>query len=178
MVMSCLLITLIKCLKGHKSLGSLCSVVFVIVFVFLWVRTCPFITLIRCLESLKKIILFFVCQLVKSSVSESVSQSVIRSPIELFWTAKNRILNNTEGIIKYLLFFWRNIAFVVVDHRRRGDVEETEHLMFYPRRRTRFSWEFSTCSNVVLKILKSRSWLLWLVPTCLLRPISLSNLGG
>ena len=27
LVMSCLLITLIKCLKGHKSLGSLCSVV-------------------------------------------------------------------------------------------------------------------------------------------------------
>ena len=26
LVMSCLLITLIKCLKGHKSLGSLCSV--------------------------------------------------------------------------------------------------------------------------------------------------------
>ena len=27
LVRSCLLITLIKCLKGHKSLGSLCSVV-------------------------------------------------------------------------------------------------------------------------------------------------------
>ena len=27
LVMSCLFITLIKCLKGHKSLGSLCSVV-------------------------------------------------------------------------------------------------------------------------------------------------------
>ena len=27
MVRSCLLITLIKCLKGHKSLGSLCNVV-------------------------------------------------------------------------------------------------------------------------------------------------------
>ena len=27
MIRSCLLITLIKCLKGHKSLGSLCSVV-------------------------------------------------------------------------------------------------------------------------------------------------------
>ena len=27
LVMSCLLITLIKCLKGPKSLGSLCSVV-------------------------------------------------------------------------------------------------------------------------------------------------------
>ena len=27
MVRQCLLITLIKCLKGHKSLGSLCSVV-------------------------------------------------------------------------------------------------------------------------------------------------------
>ena len=26
-VKSCLFITLIKCLKGHKSLGSLCSVV-------------------------------------------------------------------------------------------------------------------------------------------------------
>ena len=27
LVRSCLLITLIKCLEGHKSLGSLCSVV-------------------------------------------------------------------------------------------------------------------------------------------------------
>ena len=56
LVRSCFLITLIKCLKGHKSLGSL-----------------------------------FVCQLVKSCewVSESVSQSVTRSPIELLWTAKN-----------------------------------------------------------------------------------------
>ena len=27
MSQTCLLITLIKCLKGHKSLGSLCSVV-------------------------------------------------------------------------------------------------------------------------------------------------------
>ena len=27
LVRSCFLITLIKCLKGHKSLGSLCSVV-------------------------------------------------------------------------------------------------------------------------------------------------------
>ena len=31
----------------------------------------------------------FVCQLVKSSVSQSVSELVTRSPIELFWTAKN-----------------------------------------------------------------------------------------
>ena len=53
LVRSCFLITLIKCLKGHKSLGSL-----------------------------------FVCQLVKSSVSEWVSQWVTRSPIELLWTAK------------------------------------------------------------------------------------------
>ena len=34
------------------------SFVFVIVFVFLWVRVYPFITLIRCLEGLKTIILF------------------------------------------------------------------------------------------------------------------------
>ena len=51
--MSCLLITLNKCLKGHKSLG-----------------------------------LLFVCQLVKSW--QLVSQWVTRSPIELFWTAKNK----------------------------------------------------------------------------------------
>ena len=50
------------------------------VFVFLW-AACPFITLIICLECLKSIILFFVCQLVMSLVSES--------PIELIWTAKN-----------------------------------------------------------------------------------------
>ena len=46
---SCFLITLIKCLKGRKSLGSLCNV--------------------------------------KSK--STLSQLVTRSPIELFWTAKN-----------------------------------------------------------------------------------------
>ena len=46
LVRSCLLITLIKCLKGHKSLGSLCCCVF-------------------------------------QKVSQSVSESVTRSPIEL-----------------------------------------------------------------------------------------------
>ena len=54
---SCLLITLIKCLKGHKSLGSLCNV------------------------KIKKSL--------SESVSEWVSEWVTRSPIELFWTAKN-----------------------------------------------------------------------------------------
>ena len=53
-VMSCLFITLIKCLKGHKSLGSLC-----------YVKS-------------------------KSTVTDWVSDWVTRSPIELFWTAKNR----------------------------------------------------------------------------------------
>ena len=47
---SCFLVILIKCLKGHKSLGSLCNV---------------------------------------KSKSESVSEWVTRSPIELLWTAKN-----------------------------------------------------------------------------------------
>ena len=49
LVRSCFLITLIKCLKGHKSLGSLRNV---------------------------------------KSKSQSVSESVTRSPIELSWTAK------------------------------------------------------------------------------------------
>ena len=53
LVRSCFLITLIKCLKGHKSLGSLCNV-----------------------KS-------------KSTVSQSVTELVTRSPIELLWTAKN-----------------------------------------------------------------------------------------
>ena len=44
---------LIKCLKGYKSLESLCNVK------------------------------------IKKSLSEWVSESVTRSPIELFWTAKN-----------------------------------------------------------------------------------------
>ena len=44
---------LIKCLKGYKSLGSLCNVK------------------------------------IKMSLTQSVSESVTRSPIELFWTAKN-----------------------------------------------------------------------------------------
>ena len=53
LVRSCFLITLIKSLKGHKSLGSLCNV-----------------------KS-------------KSTLSDRLSDSVIRSPIELLWTAKN-----------------------------------------------------------------------------------------
>ena len=55
LVSSCLLITPIKGLKGHKSLGSL-----------------------------------FVCQSVK--YPETVSDSVTRSPIELFWTAKKKVI--------------------------------------------------------------------------------------
>ena len=54
LVMSCLLIPLIKCFKGHKSLGSLCSVV----------KT-----------------------LIDSGAGQTDRQT--RSPIELFWTAKN-----------------------------------------------------------------------------------------
>ena len=71
-VMSCPLIDLVKCLKclkGHKSLGSLCNV-----------------------KS-------------KSTVTQSVSQSVTRSPIELLWTAKNlkmfRKSKNVQNIWKF-----------------------------------------------------------------------------
>ena len=56
-VRSCLLITLIKCLKGHKFLGSLCSVV----------KT-----------------------LIVSGVQPTDQGT--RSPIELLWTAKKKIL--------------------------------------------------------------------------------------
>ena len=45
LVRSCFLITLNKCLKGHKSLY-----VFVNVFVFLLVSSCLLITLISCLK--------------------------------------------------------------------------------------------------------------------------------
>ena len=58
-VRSCLLITLIKCLKGHRSLGSLFDV--------------------KSKSTLSE------------SVSESVSEWVTRSPIELFWTAKKML---------------------------------------------------------------------------------------
>ena len=54
LVRSCFLITLIKCLKGHKSQGSLCNV-----------------------------------KRKSECVSDRVSESVTRSPIELLWTAKN-----------------------------------------------------------------------------------------
>ena len=50
LVSSCLPITPIKCLKGHKSLGSLCNI---------------------------------------KIKSHGPTDSVTRSPIELFWTAKN-----------------------------------------------------------------------------------------
>ena len=64
LVRSCVPITLIKYLKGHRSLGSL-----------------------------------FVCQSVK--FCEWVSESVTRSPIELFWTAKNTI-NMTVLFLSFL----------------------------------------------------------------------------
>ena len=68
LVRSCFLITLIKCLKGHKSLGSLCNV--------------------------------------KSKsewLSQWVTQSVTRSPIELLWTAKN------------IIIFWNLVSWFNVD---------------------------------------------------------------
>ena len=61
-VRSCLLFTLMKCLKGHKSLGSLGSVL--------------------CMSKVK-------VPSVSEWLSDWVSQWVTRSPIELFWTAKN-----------------------------------------------------------------------------------------
>ena len=77
LVMSCLLIILIQCLKGHKSLGSL-----------------------------------FECQ--NQMVTESVTQSVTRSPIELFWTAKKPGRGNCyfqDYIIIHLrLFIAANIS--------------------------------------------------------------------
>ena len=74
--------------------------------VFLWVRTCLFITLIRCLEGLKTMILFFICQLVKSN-SQWVSESVTRSPIELFWTAKK--INHNFHIRMYVCRIYLSI---------------------------------------------------------------------
>ena len=59
LVRSCLLITLIKCLKGHKSLGSLCSVVKTLIVV-----------------------------VTDQPMDQGTNQGT-RSPIELFWTAKN-----------------------------------------------------------------------------------------
>ena len=59
LVRLCLLITLIKCLWGHKSLGSLCSVV----------KT-------------------LIVSLVRQAEGQTKGQTM--SPIELFWTAKNK----------------------------------------------------------------------------------------
>ena len=61
-VRSCLFITLIKCLKGHKSLGSLCNV---------WLLV----------------------------VTDGRTDQGTRSPIELFWTAKNTSKLNFAPII-------------------------------------------------------------------------------
>ena len=60
---TCLLITLIKCLKGHKALGSLCSVV----------KT-----------------------LIVNGAGPTKGRTM--SPIELFWTAKNKNLENLENL--------------------------------------------------------------------------------
>ena len=62
-------------LKFSKGVFVVCVFVFVIVSVFLWVRTCLLITLIRYLGSLKSIRLFFVSQLVKSLVSLGVGDA-------------------------------------------------------------------------------------------------------
>ena len=73
LVRSCLLISLIKCLKGHKSLGSLCSV-------------------------LKSVIVSGVRQ----------TEQGTRSPIELFWTAKNHTLqccSNRSICVSHLVIF-------------------------------------------------------------------------
>ena len=64
-VRSCLLITLIKCLKGHKSLGSLGSVV-------------------------KGLIVSWV------GPTKVPTNQGTRSPIELFWTAKNTKVYSAE----------------------------------------------------------------------------------
>ena len=57
------------------------------------VRSCLLVTLIKCLKCLKSIRLFFVCQLVKSC--QWLTESVTRSPIELFWTAKKSCITIT-----------------------------------------------------------------------------------
>ena len=78
-IVTSLLITL-KCLKGFKSLGSLCNV-----------------------------------KIKSHSVSQSVSQWVTRSPIELFWTAKNARLSSTS--LKELhcckSLQWKHICFTL-----------------------------------------------------------------
>ena len=110
LVRSCPLITLIKYLKGHKSLGSLfvsslnvfvfvSVIVFVIVFVFVFVfvinfllvMSCLLITLIKCLKGHKS--LGSLCSVVKTLIVSGVRRTDqgTRSPIELFWTAKNSL---------------------------------------------------------------------------------------
>ena len=78
MFRSCLLISLIKCLKGHKSLGSLVEgflfivfvILFVFVIVFLMFRSCPLITLIKCLIGHK--FLELLCSVVKTLIVSGV----------------------------------------------------------------------------------------------------------
>ena len=65
--------------------------VFVFVIVFFLVSSCLLITPIKCLKGHKSLRSLFVCQSVK--YREWVSDSVTRSPIELFWTAKNLKFN-------------------------------------------------------------------------------------
>ena len=63
--------------------------VFVLVIVFLLVRSCPFITLITCLKGHKP--LGSLCSVVKTLIVSGAqpTKGQTRSPIELFWTAKN-----------------------------------------------------------------------------------------
>ena len=89
-----------KCLKGHKSLGlllggvlkmslSLSLSLYLSLSIFL-VMSCFLITLIKCLKGCKS--LGSLCNVKSKSqlVSDSVSDLVTRSPIELFWTAKDK----------------------------------------------------------------------------------------
>ena len=61
--------------------------VFVYVIVFLLVRSCPLITLIKCLKDHKALGSLWLLES-KTWLSDSVSEWVTRSPIELLWTAK------------------------------------------------------------------------------------------
>ena len=74
-VKSCLLITLIKCLKGQKSLGSLCSVVH---------------------------------SLIVSGAQPTDRPT--RSPIELFWTAKNIQIFGKFSDFRKMFRFYGNLS--------------------------------------------------------------------
>ena len=99
MVWSCLLITLIKCLKGHKSLGSLCNVVKALI-----------VSLVRGTEgqTMSPIELFWTAKKCKSFMSYPNSKRSSAVPLA-------RVLPSSTALKKISCFLFLALSFTRID---------------------------------------------------------------